>query len=60
VFVGRNKIRILTKQEQDGMRKACRLGREVLDIAARAAKPGVTTDQIDKIVHDATVERDVR
>ena len=37
----------------------CRLAREVLDIAARAAKPGVTTDQIDKIVHDACMERDV-
>lgn len=59
VFVGRNKIKILTKKEQDGMRKVCRLAREVLDIAARAAKPGVTTDHIDKIVHDACVERNV-
>ncbi|KAK4636179.1 Methionine aminopeptidase 1 [Fulvia fulva] len=58
VFVGRNKIKVLTKQEQEGMRKVCRLAREVLDIAARAAKPGVTTDQIDKIVHDACMERD--
>lgn len=41
------------------MRKVCRLAREVLDIAARAAKPGVTTDHIDKIVHDACVERNV-
>lgn len=41
------------------MRKVCRMGREVLDIAARAIKPGVTTDHIDKIVHDASVERDV-
>lgn len=42
------------------MRKVCRLGREVLDIAARAAKPGVTTDYIDEIVHKACMERDVR
>jgi methionyl aminopeptidase len=41
------------------MRKVCRLAREVLDIAAREAKPGVTTDYIDKIVHDACMERDV-
>lgn len=41
------------------MRKVCRLAREVLDIAARAAKPGVTTDHIDKVVHDACVERNV-
>jgi methionine aminopeptidase len=42
------------------MRVVCRLAREVLDIAARALKPGVTTDQIDEIVHKACVERDVR
>lgn len=42
------------------MRKVCRLAREVLDIAARAAKPGVTTDYIDEVVHNACVERDVR
>ncbi|KAI6899731.1 methionine aminopeptidase 1A [Hortaea werneckii] len=58
VFVGRNKVKILTKAEQEGMRKACRLGREVLDIAAREIKPGVTTDHIDKVVHAACMERD--
>lgn len=41
------------------MRKVCRLAREVLDIAAREAKPGVTTDHIDKIVHEACMEREV-
>ena len=60
VFVNRNKIAILTKEEQDGMRKVCRLAREVLDIAAAVAKPGVTTDYIDEIVHNACMERDVR
>ena len=41
------------------MRKVCRLAREVLDIAAAAAKPGVTTDYIDEIVHKACIEREV-
>lgn len=41
------------------MRKVCRLSREVLDVAAAAIKPGVTTDYIDKIVHEACLERDV-
>lgn len=59
VFVQRNKIAVLTKEEQDGMRKVCRLAREVLDIAARAAVPGVTTDYIDDIVHKACIERNV-
>ncbi|KAK5745314.1 Methionine aminopeptidase 1 [Elasticomyces elasticus] len=56
-FVGRRKISILTKDEQESMRKVCRMGREVLDIAAREVKPGVTTDHIDKVVHEACMER---
>lgn len=43
-----------------GMRKVCRLSREVLDVAAAAVRPGITTDAIDKIVHDACIERKVR
>lgn len=57
--MGRHKIKILDKKEQEGMRKVCKMGREVLDIAARAAQPGVTTDHIDKVVHEACIERDV-
>ena len=58
-FVGRNNITILDAKQQEGMRKVCRLAREVLDIAARAAVPGVTTDYIDEVVHKACIERDV-
>lgn len=50
--------RILTKEEQKIMRRICKLGREILDLAGAAVKPGVTTDEIDEIVHNATVERD--
>ena len=56
---GRNKFTILNKEQQDGMRKVCRLAREVLDIAAREVKPGVTTDHIDEVVHKACMERNV-
>jgi methionyl aminopeptidase len=58
-FKGRTKIEILDKKGQAGMRKVCRLAREVLDIAAAAAVPGVTTDYIDEIVHKACLERQV-
>ncbi len=58
-FGGRNKIEILDKAGQEGMRKVCRLAREVLDIAAAAVKPGITTDYLDEIVHKACLERDV-
>jgi methionyl aminopeptidase len=57
---GRTKIDILDKVGQEGMRKVCRLGREVLDIAAAAIRPGITTDYIDEIVHKACMERNVR
>jgi methionyl aminopeptidase len=33
------------------------LAREVLDIAASHVRPGITTDEIDEIVHNATIER---
>jgi methionyl aminopeptidase len=60
VFVGRNKITVLDQAQQESMRKVCKLAREVLDIGARAAKPGVTTDYIDEVIHKACIERDVR
>ena len=58
---GHNSIRIYTSEELDGeygLRHACRMGREVLDIAGKALRPGVTTDEIDRIVHEATIERE--
>jgi len=51
------KIPIFTEEELKGIKKAAKYGREVLDIAAAAIKPGITTDEIDEIVHNATIER---
>eukprot|EP00331_Platyophrya_macrostoma_P034924 CAMPEP_0176445804 /NCGR_PEP_ID=MMETSP0127-20121128/23936_1 /TAXON_ID=938130 /ORGANISM="Platyophrya macrostoma, Strain WH" /LENGTH=339 /DNA_ID=CAMNT_0017831693 /DNA_START=215 /DNA_END=1234 /DNA_ORIENTATION=- len=45
------------ESKQQGIRRACRITRDVLDVAIRCAKPGVTTDEIDKAVHDAFIER---
>jgi methionyl aminopeptidase len=58
-YIGRNKIVELDKAGQDAMRKVCRFAREVLDIAAAAVRPGITTDEIDEIVHNACIERNV-
>ncbi|PPR04919.1 hypothetical protein CVT24_007163 [Panaeolus cyanescens] len=49
--------KILTKEEQEKMRVSCKLGREVLDITAAAIKPGITTDELDEIAHNACIER---
>jgi methionyl aminopeptidase len=40
------------------MRLAGKLAREVLDAAAAAVAVGVTTDEIDRIVHEACIERE--
>lgn len=55
---GNTTIKVLDDEEKEGMRVACRLGREVLDEAARVCDVGVTTDEIDRIVHEACIERD--
>lgn len=39
------------------MRTAGRIAREVLDSAVRMVRPGVTTDEIDKLVHAETIKR---
>lgn len=40
------------------MRVSTKLGREVLDEAAKAVDIGVTTDELDRVVHEACIERD--
>eukprot|EP01083_Nonionella_stella_P194969 718614_1 len=54
---GNNKIDVKTPEEIEIMREVCRLGREVLDIAGHAVRPGITTEEIDIIVHEACMER---
>ncbi|KAJ7579147.1 peptidase M24, structural domain-containing protein [Mycena floridula] len=49
--------RILNAEEQEKMRTVCRICRQVLDIAASHIRPGITTDELDKIVHRETIER---
>jgi len=46
-----------SEKEIEGLRKVCRLAREVLDIAHAAIRPGITTDELDEIVHKACMER---
>lgn len=58
-FARRNVIDILDEKAQNAMRKSCILAREVLDTVGAAVKPGITTDQLDEICHNACVERKV-
>ncbi|ORX58315.1 methionyl aminopeptidase 1 [Hesseltinella vesiculosa] len=50
-------IKVLSPEEIQGMRECCKIAREVLDIGAAAVRPGITTDEIDRIIHEATIER---
>lgn len=55
---GSSTIRTLDEEEIEKMRVVCRIGREVLEEGAKAVAIGATTDEIDRIVHEACVERD--
>lgn len=50
-------VEVKTAQEIEKMRAAGRVAREVLDIAGRAVRPGITTDEIDNIVHAESLKR---
>lgn len=49
----------LSGEDLETMRESCRLGREILDLAARALKPGVTGDFLDRVVYHACCERQI-
>jgi methionyl aminopeptidase len=54
----RSRSCVKTAEEIDRMRVAGRLAREVLDTVLGAVRPGMTTEELDIIAHEATVARD--
>ena len=56
-----NTIRVYGPDELEGecnLRYACEMGREVLNEGGKALRLGVTTDEIDRVIHEACMERD--
>jgi hypothetical protein len=49
-------IEVKTPEEIVKMRAAGKLARQVLDLAGRAVRPGITTDEIDTIVYNEIVQ----
>ncbi len=49
--------RVKTPDVIERMRRACAAAAEILTLAGEMVRPGVTTDEIDVFVHDATIER---
>jgi methionyl aminopeptidase len=43
--------------EIEKMKKACRAAAETLRVAGQAVRPGITTDELNRIVHNDTVRR---
>lgn len=54
-IIARMTITIKAGAEIDGMRLACRLASEVLDYLTPFIKPGITTNEIDRLAHDYMV-----
>jgi methionyl aminopeptidase len=52
-------IPIYSKDDIEKMREVCKIGRKILDIAHKAIKIGIRTDEIDRIVHEACIEYEV-
>ena len=56
---GRRKIprNFMKGEELTRMRRACAAAREVLEEVLDAVKPGVTTEELDVIAHEASIRR---
>ncbi len=48
-------IKLKTPEEIDAMRPACRLAADTLDMVEEHIRPGITTDEINTLVHDYTL-----
>ena len=49
-------IEVKTPEQIEKMRASGKLARHVLDMAGKSLKPGMTTDEIDQLVHDETIK----
>lgn len=56
LYQDRFQIRIRKKEEIEGIRTAGHLAMETLDMVEEALKPGMTTDDINTLVHEFTIK----
>merc|ERR1712194_282198 len=54
-----SKIPVVADEEMPIMKEACKLGREIIDVASRYLCEGVTGDQIDRLVARACIDRKI-
>jgi len=53
-----NYIPVYNEEQIKGIREACKIGRKILDEAHKLCKPGVRTDEIDKLVYELCIENE--
>ena len=53
----RHKNLIKSAEQIERMRRACRAAREVLDEVSAAVRPGMTTDELDRLAHEGYLKR---
>jgi methionyl aminopeptidase len=56
LYFQKHSIRLKEKKDIDGIRKAGRLALDTLDLAESQIRPGITTDDINTLVHNFTIE----
>ena len=54
---GSSQVKVLNSVQIDKMRKISTISREVIEEGIKIAKVGTTTDEIDRVIHDACIER---
>mmetsp|Transcript_16145 Transcript_16145/g.41455 ORF Transcript_16145/g.41455 Transcript_16145/m.41455 type:complete len:228 (-) Transcript_16145:1396-2079(-) len=58
IFWHESQVPRLTGRELERMSKTCQLTKTILNKAVRMVKPGVTTDEMDRAVHEAMISND--
>jgi methionyl aminopeptidase len=58
IAAGERRITVHGAEDFEGMRKAGRLGAETLDFITPHVKPGVTTEELDRLCYDFAVSHD--
>ncbi|MBW2153001.1 MAG: methionyl aminopeptidase [Deltaproteobacteria bacterium] len=56
VYAQKYKIRLKDSKDIEGIRKAGRLVLETLDLVEATIRPGITTEKIDRLVHEFTIK----
>ena len=56
LYARKYNIRLKQAADVEGIRRAGRLALATLDLAAEAIRPGISTDEINTLVHDFTVD----